>query len=465
MGQRRHSMSVKGGAMNGKSLRTAVTLAATVSMAMPALVNATDGYFSHGYGMKSKGRGGASTAMTTDTFGGANNPASMVWVGSRVDVGVDWFRPDREARRVGSTGGFGFVDGTASGNESQNFLIPEFGYNKLINPKLSLGVTAYGNGGMNTNYRSGQTDTGACTVGVPSGVRSSNLLCGQGNLGVDLSQLIIAPTASFKVAANHSIGISPLIAYQRFKAEGIQPFATISSAPGNLTNRGHDSAWGWGVRIGWLGKLSDAVSLGAAYSSKISMGEFDKYRGLFAEQGGFDIPENFNFGAAFKATPALTIAADYQRINYSKTKSVGNASTAPGCAPGFPAGPGVGAGCLGASSASIGFGWSDVNVYKLGVEYAANKQLMLRAGYNHSDNPVQPRDVTFNILAPGVVKKHVTLGFTYGLQGGSEITMAYMHAFRNSVSGATNPVYFPVGGTDTVSMSQNSLGIAWGKNF
>jgi long-chain fatty acid transport protein len=64
-----------------------------------------------------------------------------------------------------------------------------------------------------------------------------------------------------------------------------------------------------------------------------------------------------------------------------------------------------------------------------------------------------------------VVRDHVTAGFTYTLQGGSEITVAYMHAFEDSVSGpATNP-YFNVGGTETLTMSENSLGVAWGWKF
>ncbi len=437
-----------------KKMFSAVALAVAGALTAGA-AGATDGYFSHGYGMKAKGRGGASAAMTTDTFGGANNPATMVWVGDRVDIGVDFFRPDREASRAGSFGGAGFLDGRADGNESTNFLIPEFGYNKMINPNLSLGVTVYGNGGMNTDYSSGQLDAGVCAGGAPSGV-PANLLCGTGNLGVDLSQLIIAPTAAFKVNPQHSIGVSPLIAYQRFKAYGIQPFGAISSSPANLSNNDYDSSWGWGVRVGWLGQLSSTVSVGASYSTKISMDSFDKYRGLFADQGGFDIPENYNLGLAVKATSAVTIAADYQRINYSKVNSVGNPSNQTPC---------PGAACLGASSASIGFGWDDVNVIKLGVEYAYSNRMLLRAGYNHTDNPIQSRDVTFNILAPGVVQDHATLGFTYTLEGNSEITMAYMHAFKKSVSGPANNPYFPVGGTETISMSQNSLGIAWGKKF
>ena len=439
-------------------------LAAVIAAALaPCAAFATDGYFSHGYGMKAKGRAGASTAMTTDSFGGAVNPATMVFSGERLDLGIDWFRPDRSASRVGSAGGTGFLDGSADGNETSDFLIPEFGYNKMLNPGMSLGVTVYGNGGMNTDYKSGQLDQGVCQGGAPTGVKV-NLLCGTGNLGVDLSQLIIAPTFAWKFTPTQSIGISPLIGYQRFKAYGLDAFSPISSDPAHLTNKGYDHTWGTGLRVGYFVQVSPEFAFGAAYSTRIK-GKFDNYSGLFADHGAFDIPENYNVGIAWKVVPAVTLALDWQHISYQKVKSVGNPSNQPGCAPGFPAGPGVGQACLGASDNSIGFGWGAVNAIKLGVEYAMNPKLTLRAGYNHSDNPIQARDVTFNILAPGVVQDHGTLGFTYGVGKSSEITMAYMHAFKNTVQGpATNP-YFNVGGTETISLSENSLGIAWGTRF
>ncbi|HSG76524.1 MAG TPA: outer membrane protein transport protein, partial [Burkholderiales bacterium] len=148
----------------------------------PLAAQATDGYFSHGYGMKSKGRAGTSTAMTDDTFGGANNPATMAFAGSRMDLGIDWFRPDRSASRTGSTGlGFGNVDGAADGNGASSFLIPEFGYNRIVNPNMSVGITVYGNGGMNTEYPGDTIPAGRC------GPAAANLLCGSGKLGVDLS--------------------------------------------------------------------------------------------------------------------------------------------------------------------------------------------------------------------------------------------------------------------------------------
>lgn len=433
-------------------LRALVGALALAGVMAPAF--ATNGYFSHGYGMKAKGMGGAATAMASDAMGGANNPASMVWVGDRLDLGVDWFRPIRSAKRDGGNAPF------SEDSTNNNFFVPELGYNKMMGSNMALGVTVYGNGGMNTTYNKGNTLNAAGVCGAAP----TNPLCGTGNLGVNLEQLVIAPTLAYKLNEKHSVGISPLIGYQRFGAAGLQAFAQISSDPANLTNKGYDDAWGWGVRLGWQGRITDTVTLGAAYSSKINMAKFDKYKGLFAEQGDFDIPENYSLGVAWKAMPALTVALDYQRINYGGVASIANSSRQSGCTANPPTGPGAGSGCLGGST-GIGFGWKSIDVWKLGFEYQYSNALTLRAGYNHGDSPIGSNDTTFNILAPGVIKDHVTLGMTYAVSPTSEITVSYMHAMENSVSGpATNP-YFNVGGTETIKMYQDSLGVAYGVKF
>ena len=382
---------------------------------------ATDGYFSHGYGIKAKGRGGASAAMTDDAFGGANNPAAMVWVGDRFDVGVDYFRPIRNAQRSGSTGfGAGSLDFSAD-SDSNNFFIPEFGFNRMVRPDTSVGVSVYGNGGLNTDYPGGQINCGR-------GPNTANALCGSGRLGVDLIQLIVAPTLSYKINDVHSIGISPLFGYQRFKAEGLQAFDNapgfppFTGSPGSVTNKGYSNSTGVGVRVGYLGRLSNFISVGASYASKMRMSKLERYKGLFAGDGRFDIPENYSVGVAVRPNESLTFALDYQRINYSDVASVGNQSS--NRAPlGAPNGP--------------GFGWRNIDVIKVGVEYAVSPNLTLRAGVNHGGNPVTPANITFNILAPGVVTNHFTLGLTQQLGSGGEWTFAYMHAPKKSVSGAS----------------------------
>lgn len=409
---------------------------------------ATNGYFSHGYGMKAKGMAGVATTNTEDAFGGANNPASMAFAGNRFDLGVDIFSPRREASNSGGNPPpFGFGPGTVTSESDSNyFAVPELGYNKMLNPNLALGVTVYGNGGMNTDYPA---------LGGIFG--NTNLLGGQGSLGVDLMQLIVAPTIAFKVAPNHSIGIAPLLGYQRFAASGLQAFTStvpgfqVSSSPGNVSDRGHDDAFGYGVRVGYLGKITPTVTIGAAYASKMNFDEFDKYRGLFAEQGDFDIPENYNIGVSWQATPALRLAVDYQRINYGDIASVGN-PVSNLLVLGQPLG----------STNGPGFGWDDVDVWKFGVEYKVNPKFTLRAGYSHNDNPISGSDMgeaTFNILAPAVIENHITLGFTYAVAPNQELTLAYMHGFSNDESGA-RPANFG-GGTDKIEMYQNSLGIQY----
>ncbi|WP_396436020.1 OmpP1/FadL family transporter [Limnohabitans sp.] len=428
------------------------TVVATV-LATTSAAWATDGYFPHGFGMKSKGMGGASVAVTDNAFAGINNPAASVWAGNRVEMGVDAFMPKRSAAR--SAPGFGgMLEGDMKSGGSV-FAVPEFAYNKMIDDRMSWGVTVYGNGGMNTEYPGARV---SCPnpqdpQNLPP-IEGLNLLCGQGKLGVDLMQLIIAPTLAYKVDAQHSVGVSPLLVVQQFKATGLQAFTGFSLASSKVSNTGTDRSTGVGVRLGYLGQLNDTLTLGATYSPKIKMSKFDRYAGLFADAGSFDIPENYALGLNVQVTPAVSVAADYSRINYSGVTSIGNPMS--NLTPSTPMG----------SANGPGFGWSNVDVFKLGVQWQASATMVLRAGFNQSTNPVKPENVTFNILAPGVITQHFTLGGTYALGQDAEFTWAYMYAPKNTVTG---PSMFNQPGstaiTETVRMSQQSLGVQYGWKF
>ena len=96
--------------------------------------------------------------------------------------------------------------------------------------------------------------------------------------------------------------------------------------------------------------------------------------------------------------------------------------------------------------------------------------MTLRAGYNKGDNPITSADVSFNILAPGVMTNHYTAGFTFAIDKESEITGMLMIAPRQSVSGGSlfnSPAFFGPGngGSETISMRQSSFGLAWGRKF
>lgn len=426
------------------------TLRATVVAAVLATSSATwatDGYFPHGYGMQSLGMGGASVAVTGNTFAGANNPALAAFAGNRYEIGANIFMPKRGASRTGA----GPMDGNVDSGSS-SFVVPEFGYSRQLDAKTAVGLTVYGNGGMNTDYPATGITCATDPTNFVGTAYAANMLCGTTKLGVNLMQLIVAPTFAYKLSETSAIGVSPLLVYQQFKASGLQAFAGNSSWTGqvayasNTTDNGNDSSKGLGVRLGYTSALNDAVRFGASYSPKINMGRFNKYSQLFAEGGDFDIPENYAMGVTIQASPAVLLALDYQRINYSDVKAIGNQM--------MQGGP------LGADNGP-GFGWADLNVFKLGVEWKQSQNLTLRAGYNHTNNPVSGANVTFNIIAPGVITDHYTLGATYKLDDKSDLTFAYMYAPKNTVAGTSALSRTP----ETIRMSQQSLGIQYGWKF
>jgi long-chain fatty acid transport protein len=413
----------------------AITLAA--ALLSPVLVGATNGYFSHGYGAKSQGIGGVSIALPQDALAAASNPAGTAAVGNRLDLGLTWFGPSRAADIVGNAFG---PDASYSGDETNNYFIPDFGYTRVISPSTSIGVAVYGNGGMSTDYASNPYARFGAS----------------GAAGINLEQLFISPSLAYKLNDSQTIGVALNLAYQRFSAKGVGLFGGLSVAPGNVSDLGADSSTGAGVRIGWTGKIAPALTLGATWATKIS-GRFDKYKGLFADAGGFDIPENYGLGLAYVASPDWTLAADVQKIRYSQVGSVGNpvASLFAGKPLGSANGP--------------GFGWNDVTVLKLGVSHQWRTDLTLRAGVSFASQPVPQTETFFNVLAPGVVRNHLTVGGTWTTPRGNEVSGFFARAFGQTVNGAGsippgNPPGFG-GGNANVRLEENILGVSYGWKF
>ncbi len=465
-------------------LKYTLTSAALAAVVASPLAHATNGYFKIGYGSKNRGLAGAGMAFGQDTMAPAINPATLTEVftesDDRVDFGLELFKPEERQATVDATGlatpdfGAGPRQGRwAHQNSGSNaFVIPSFGIGSDLGNDFFVAVTAVANGGLNTRY--GNPDTGFGNLytdafapvigdtsssnfqpgpsgfagvlelgfGVPASVIDPNLAQLYLNpnttpsLGQNLAQILITPTLAYKINEHHSIGIAPAIGLQSFRAYGLGLFQAFSSRPDKVTDNGNDQAWGYGVRVGYQGKYGD-FSFGASYTSKIYMDEFDDYEGLFAEQGDFDAPAIWGGGIAWRATSKLTVAADVTRIEYGDVDALANEGpTANEFLSGF-------VGALTGDSSLIsnplgtnngwGFGWDDIWVYKLGVNYDHNREWTFRAGFNYAPVPYNNSQALFNVLAPAVVEKHATVGFTYNFIPNAEFTMAYMHAFNNDL--------------------------------
>ena len=419
--------------MRDNKTRAAIALAAAL---LPLAANATNGYFSHGYGAQGEGQAGVSIAWAQDSLAAASNPAGTADVGNRVDVGADWFSPRRSAEIVGNAFG---ADATYNGDGKKNFFLPALGYTHQLSDSLAAGVALYGNGGLNTTYHDNPYGRFGAT----------------GTAGVNLEQLFVTPSIAWKPAAGQSVGAGLNVAYQRFSAEGIGLFSGFSASPGNVSDQGPDSSVGVGLRLGWSGALAPGLTAGASWASRIH-GQFKDYRGLFAGGGRFDVPENYGVGVAWRPDADWTVGADVQRILYSRVAAVGD--------PIAPLLQGVPLGAAGGP----GFGWRDVTVFKLGASTRVSPALVLRAGISHARQPVPSGETFFNILAPGVVQDHLTAGATWTQSGGNEWSGFAAYGRGHSVDGngsipPGNPPAGFGGGNADVRLKETIVGIsdAW----
>ena len=223
-----------------------------------------------------------------------------------------------------------------------------------------------------------------------------------------------------------------------FKAHGLAAFGPfggggfdVSTDPANLTDKGDDTSSGFGAKFGFQTKMSDSLTFGLSYQTKMSMSEFDDYSGLFADGGDFDIPASLIIGAAMDMGDNSTLVVDVQQIYYSDVSAIAN-----------PLLPNLGIcqavgntdpNCLGGSNGA-GFGWTDMTVIKVGYEWMMDDMTM-RFGVSHGSQPIPSSEVLFNILAPAVMETHITFGMTVPMGSDSEFSFAAMYAPENDLRG------------------------------
>jgi len=458
--------------MSSKTRRAAAWLLATGLFVFSGAALATNGYFTHGVGTKSKGMAGTGVGSNANmgAIMTASNPALGVFVDDNWEAGLSIFSPRRSYTAGPSTLNGDVIDlGGCSPTSpqfclpshtitpgkidsgSEWFPIPYVAKNWSLQNGANITGAFFGRGGMNTDW----DDSAASAVGYFCG---GDPLAGDppgtgqgpycdGEAGVDLMQAFLSVTYSAQVNDNFAWGIGPVLALQAFEAKGVQTFEQVTktsvstldpntgayTVPTNLSGNGHDTTFGFGFTGGiWVG-FSDAVSFGLSYTSKMSMDEFDDYADLYAEEGGFDIPASIKAGISFLASDTLRINLDIENTGFDDVDSVGNPMINLFSCPRVPGGTDLES-CLGGGSGA-GFGWEDMTTYKIGFEWQKDEANTWRFGYSYGEQPIQEADVLFNILAPGVMEQHVTFGLSHRTASGGAWDFSLMYAPEKSITG------------------------------
>src|SRR4030065_652539 len=104
---------------------------------------ASNGFFAIGQGTKSKGMGGVGIALPQDSLASAANPAGMVFLGDRFDIGMS-----ASKSQTGETDVNGGVVVFQADLVDEWQYPPSLGYNGMLDAFSSIGVSLYAEDGF-----------------------------------------------------------------------------------------------------------------------------------------------------------------------------------------------------------------------------------------------------------------------------------------------------------------------------
>ncbi len=342
------------------------------------LAYATNGDEMMGVGSQSTALGGTGVA----NFMGAEslwaNPAMLGKAkGVEVTGGVNLFKP-----KVANTG---MAGGAAGNSTADTSYIPDVSYARRLNDNLTYGVAMAGIAGMGVDY------TGATpTLGLIKAKSALSIL------------RVVVDVAYNK--DNYGLGFAPIFQYGSLMLS-YNNFNGTSGGPYNAA-QSKDSSTGFGFALGGYYNATPAMTVAAAYQSKINAkygtqisgagAGFGLMTGGFGAPFGDDLnqPAQMKLGVAYAAGGNLTLTADYKLIQWSSAAGYKD------------------------------FNWKDQNILALGAKYAANGY-WLGLGYNHANDPIgELQDNTYrnaainvfnNMFFPAIVTNSYTFGGGFDL--------------------------------------------------
>lgn len=389
---------------------------------------------------KAAGMALTGVAYPQDAMAAAFNPAGITEVCDRFDVGVHWDHFNGHGTIEGNA--LPPLNGRFRGTHGNNYFSPDLGIVKSFcwcDMEVAASLIAYNRDFAKTSYH-----------------HAFAPIIGTTHLGLEFIRQEISPSIAVKFGECHSVGLSVNFLVQRFKVTGVQSFdnPAVTVAPGKVTDKGHDYSWGVGVTLGYLGQLTDWLSVGVAYTPKTKMSHFHDYEGFLAQRGKLDAPSNVLAGLAFTGIPCATLTFDFQYIFWNDIRALNNE---------FKDTPAeLLANKLG-SKTGPGFGWRSQAIYRIGMDYQLTDCLTVRAGYRIGNSPIRASQSLINLLTLETVEQYVTVGASWQLWECGEISAYYAHGFQKGLEG---PIPGFLGsGTAHINLDRNVAGISYGQYF
>lgn len=244
-----------------------------------------------------------------------------------------------------------------------------------------------------------------------------------------------APGFERSISENGILGVSAVIAHQRFSAAnlGLLAASTPDDSPwfsGNSYSPYEESAFGTGVRLALRQQLVERLAVDAGFQSRIDMEEFAQFRGVYSQAADLDIPARARVGLAFQASTRSSVAFGVERVMYSDISA-------------FPSRylPNQFLSLLG-DSTSPQFNWEDLTVYTVGYRWDDGKGQQWRVDLSTRTQPLPSSQLLSQALGENLANNAMVVGYSRqtGKRSRLDFNAAYApseYAFGGSVLGVT----------------------------
>ena len=373
------------------------------------------GHIMQGVGSVNMSMGGASTAQPLDISGALQwNPAAISVFDDKIlnfDIGLFFSSPELSS----SYGPMSGVTEDDRGVSPMPALAMVWGKE---DSKHTFGVSVFGISGFGVTFPENMSN--------PINMPQPN---GFGRVESDYMLLQIGLTWAYELSDNFSIGIEPTINYGALEMEP-NPLA-MPDFPVNLGGGGKGypksdkaSQIGIGAQIGLFYESDGGLKLGASYKTEQDFSDFE-FKNSYLNNGGsaqdgdfkMNYPAILSFGFGY-STGDIDFALDYRMVDYENTdgfESKGWTIAESGPMQGLPTGQ------------VNGFGWKNINIISIGLQYKGIEKLPLRLGYTYSSNPIDEELAFFSIPATAIIKNAFQLGFSHPLNDNLTLTGVYHH--------------------------------------
>jgi long-chain fatty acid transport protein len=303
---------------------------------------------------------------------------------------------------------------------------------------FSFGLGVFAVAGFGVDYAASKTNP-LLTAPPPSGI-------GFGSVSSEFEALQIIPAVTYHLTDRISVSAGPILDLARLHVKpGV--FAPPDNANGNgfatFPDATHaQTTWGGGFIVGAYYQ----AGTWAAGASVKSPQWFDTFRFNSEDQVGnprrltvdIDLPLIVSLGISYTGFERWVFAVDFRYLDYGDAKFLGDQG-------------------ISADGAVRGLDWRSIFAVALGAQYQLCDDISLRVGYSWNENPIRDSQTFINTPAPVITEHMITAGASWRITEDFTLSVAYVHAFENSIQGPFVTPAGPVPGTSVRSSTSGDL--------